>query len=240
MSDQKVPPGNSPASDRVEIETVVEGDEKATAKEQKRDYAGAVEKTDPEEIRLVRKLDYRIMPTLFAMYFLNYVDRNTLAQARLNGVEKELGMHGSQFNTAISILFVGYILTQVPMLAWYHQHSLPVTPLNPRSPEIKLPSKTYATVKSPSELSSPAQTSLSIVTPPKVTREILKEAQALDIPAVWLQPGTFDDEILEYAKQHFQAAIGGDGGNGDEGWCVLVDGEDGLQAAGVDWTLQKL
>ncbi|KAI1939176.1 hypothetical protein LOZ53_002004 [Ophidiomyces ophidiicola] len=114
MSDQKVPPGNSPASDRVEIETVVEGDEKATAKEQKRDYAGAVEKTDPEEIRLVRKLDYRIMPTLFAMYFLNYVDRNTLAQARLNGVEKELGMHGSQFNTAISILFVGYILTQVP------------------------------------------------------------------------------------------------------------------------------
>ncbi|KAI2003415.1 hypothetical protein LOZ51_000493 [Ophidiomyces ophidiicola] len=61
MSDQKVPPGNSPASDRVEIETVVEGDEKATAKEQKRDYAGAVEKTDPEEIRLVRKLDYRIM-----------------------------------------------------------------------------------------------------------------------------------------------------------------------------------
>ncbi|KAI1914149.1 hypothetical protein LOZ53_002006 [Ophidiomyces ophidiicola] len=126
------------------------------------------------------------------------------------------------------------------LLAWYHQHSLPVTPLNPRSPEIKLPSKTYATVKSPSELSSPAQTSLSIVTPPKVTREILKEAQALDIPAVWLQPGTFDDEILEYAKQHFQAAIGGDGGNGDEGWCVLVDGEDGLQAAGVDWTLQKL
>lgn len=48
------------------------------------------------------------------MYFLNYVDRNTLAQARLNGLEDELGMHGSQFNTTISILFVGYILTQVP------------------------------------------------------------------------------------------------------------------------------
>lgn len=48
------------------------------------------------------------------MYFLNYVDRNTLAQARLNGLEEELGMHGTQFNTTISILFVGYILTQVP------------------------------------------------------------------------------------------------------------------------------
>lgn len=42
--------------------------------EQKRDYAGAAAKTDPEEIRLVRKLDYRILPILFVMYFLNYVD----------------------------------------------------------------------------------------------------------------------------------------------------------------------
>jgi len=37
------------------------------------DYSGAVKKTDPAEIRLVRKLDFRIMPTLWAMYFLNYV-----------------------------------------------------------------------------------------------------------------------------------------------------------------------
>jgi hypothetical protein len=37
------------------------------------DYSGAVKKTSPEEIRLVRKLDLRIMPTLWAMYFLNYV-----------------------------------------------------------------------------------------------------------------------------------------------------------------------
>jgi hypothetical protein len=37
------------------------------------DYSGAVAKTSPEEIRLVRKLDFRIMPTLWAMYFLNYV-----------------------------------------------------------------------------------------------------------------------------------------------------------------------
>ena len=29
------------------------------------DYSGAVAKTDPAEIALVRKLDYRIMPALF-------------------------------------------------------------------------------------------------------------------------------------------------------------------------------
>ena len=43
-----------------------------------RDYAGAVAKSDPAEIKLVRKLDYRILPTLFIMYFLNYVDRKFL------------------------------------------------------------------------------------------------------------------------------------------------------------------
>jgi hypothetical protein len=37
------------------------------------DYSGAVKKSSPEEIALVRKLDFRIMPTLWAMYFLNYV-----------------------------------------------------------------------------------------------------------------------------------------------------------------------
>jgi hypothetical protein len=34
------------------------------------DYSGAVAKTDPEEIALVRKLDTRIMPALFCLYFL--------------------------------------------------------------------------------------------------------------------------------------------------------------------------
>jgi hypothetical protein len=34
------------------------------------DYSGAVAKTDAIEIALIRKLDLRITPTLFVMYFL--------------------------------------------------------------------------------------------------------------------------------------------------------------------------
>ena len=34
------------------------------------DYSGAVAKNDPVEIALVKKLDFRIMPTLWSMYFL--------------------------------------------------------------------------------------------------------------------------------------------------------------------------
>ncbi|KAL4816236.1 major facilitator superfamily domain-containing protein [Aspergillus spinulosporus] len=78
------------------------------------DYSGAVTKTDPREIKLVRKLDMRVMPIVWAMYFLNYVDRNAIASARLNGLEKDLGLQGTQYNTCISILFVGYLLMQIP------------------------------------------------------------------------------------------------------------------------------
>ncbi|KAH7368285.1 vitamin H transporter, partial [Plectosphaerella cucumerina] len=78
------------------------------------DYSGAVKKTSKEEIALVRKLDWRIMPTLWSMYFLNYLDRNAIAQARLDGLEDDLGLVGNQYNTCISILFVGYLLMQIP------------------------------------------------------------------------------------------------------------------------------
>jgi hypothetical protein len=37
------------------------------------------------------------------MYFLNYVDRNAIAQARLNNLEEDLGMSGVQFNTTVSM-----------------------------------------------------------------------------------------------------------------------------------------
>lgn len=48
----------------------------------------------------------------------------------------------------------------------------------------------------------------------------------MGVRAVWLQPGSFDDEGLEYARKEFKAGIGGAGGRGGEGWCVLVDGDE--------------
>ncbi|KAI1498133.1 major facilitator superfamily domain-containing protein [Biscogniauxia marginata] len=79
-----------------------------------RDYAGAQPKTDPKEIRLVRKLDLRVMPVLWLMYFFNFLDRGALAQARLNNLEDDLHMAGNDFNVAVSILTAGYVLMQIP------------------------------------------------------------------------------------------------------------------------------
>ncbi|KAK5072418.1 hypothetical protein LTR64_005112 [Lithohypha guttulata] len=78
------------------------------------DYSGAHEKTDPAEIKLVKRLDLFIMPTLWAMYWLNYLDRNAIALARLDNLQKDLKLTSAQYQTCVSILFVGYILGQVP------------------------------------------------------------------------------------------------------------------------------
>ncbi|ODA83533.1 hypothetical protein RJ55_02047 [Drechmeria coniospora] len=73
---------------------------------------------DPErralvEKRLKRKLDARC--SLFVLiYILNYLDRNNIAAARLKGLQDDLGLDDTQYATCLSILYVGYILMQVP------------------------------------------------------------------------------------------------------------------------------
>lgn len=66
------------------------------------------------ERRVVRKLDLRLLPILIIMYFFNFVDRSNLANARLGGLETDLNMTGTDFNLATSILFIGYIIMQLP------------------------------------------------------------------------------------------------------------------------------
>jgi predicted CoA-binding protein len=109
---------------------------------------------------------------------------------------------------------------------------LPVTPINPVSKAINARGEEHSTVASLSALPNPKDTSISVITPPSVTLEALKEAKELGVPAVWMQPGAFDAEVLKFANDNFKAVVAGEGGWGDEGWCVLVDGERGLKAVG--------
>lgn len=149
--------------------------------------------------------------------------------------------HKSQYRTRSTFFLPSRKTSHIysrTVFAWYLRHSLPATPINPRSPTVNILKQDHTTVASPTALSDPPASSysLSVITPPAVTKQLLKEAKEAGIPAVWLQPGSFDREVLEYAKANFKAAIGGDGGNGGEGWCVLVDGEEGLRIAGREWS----
>jgi predicted CoA-binding protein len=147
------------------------------------------------------------------------------AAAKTFFTAKQFAVAGASSNTAK----FGYKL-----FVWYQDHDLKVTPLNPSASSITVGSKEYDTVASPSKLTDPTNTSLSIVTPPAVTAKLLEEAKAAGIKAVWLQPGTYTDKEFDYALKEFPgAAVGGhaDGTVGGEGWCVLVDGDEAIDAA---------
>ncbi len=59
-----------------------------------------------QDKKLLKKVDIRLLPFLILMYLLNFLDRSNLAQARLGSLEADLGMTGTDFNLATSILFV--------------------------------------------------------------------------------------------------------------------------------------
>ncbi|EME84080.1 uncharacterized protein MYCFIDRAFT_187237 [Pseudocercospora fijiensis CIRAD86] len=74
--------------------------------------------SDEEIKRLGRKttfkLDMFVMPAMTIMYILNYLDRQNIAASKLANIMEDLDITVTQYNACVSILFVGYILMQVP------------------------------------------------------------------------------------------------------------------------------
>lgn len=105
----------------------VHSDDNISAAEGQVDIPDAAYRRMPESLRnlsedelntlnkkIVRKVDFLVLPTIGILYILNYVDRQNLAAAKLQGIMEDLNMTTQQFATAVSILFVGYLPFQIP------------------------------------------------------------------------------------------------------------------------------
>ncbi|PFH46169.1 hypothetical protein AMATHDRAFT_77797 [Amanita thiersii Skay4041] len=77
------------------------------------DDFGGPETRKELERKLLLKIDLR-MGIMVVIYILNYIDRNNAAAARLRGFEADLNLKGQEFATLLSILYVGYIIMQIP------------------------------------------------------------------------------------------------------------------------------
>ncbi|EHY55003.1 MFS-type transporter efuF [Exophiala dermatitidis] len=64
--------------------------------------------------RVRRKVDIRLLGMAWLMLMFNYFDRCIIAAARVVGIQKSLHMNSTQYGTAVGILYVGYVLMQVP------------------------------------------------------------------------------------------------------------------------------
>lgn len=66
------------------------------------------------ERRLLLKLDLHVVPVIALLYMVAFIDRVNLGNARIQGLEKDLGMSGHDYNVAAMIFFIPYILLEVP------------------------------------------------------------------------------------------------------------------------------
>ncbi|KAM0717210.1 hypothetical protein Q7P37_007062 [Cladosporium fusiforme] len=70
---------------------------------------------DPKETkRILRKVDVRLIPVLALLYLLAFLDRSNIANARVAGMNDELGLTGSQYNMALTVFFFPYAIFEVP------------------------------------------------------------------------------------------------------------------------------
>ncbi|KAL9126925.1 MAG: hypothetical protein Q9217_004101 [Psora testacea] len=64
--------------------------------------------------KLVTKIDLRVIPVLSILYLLAFLDRTNIANAAVYGLQEDLGLTGTQYNTALTIFFVPYIVFEIP------------------------------------------------------------------------------------------------------------------------------
>ncbi|KAF5266720.1 hypothetical protein FOXYS1_2419 [Fusarium oxysporum] len=67
-----------------------------------------------EERRLVRKIDFTLLPCLWWMYVLAYLDRGNIANANAAGMSESLNMKDNDYSLLVYLFFVGYFLCEVP------------------------------------------------------------------------------------------------------------------------------
>jgi hypothetical protein len=63
--------------------------------------------------RTMWKIDSRLIPILTIVYLFAFLDRANIGNANVFGLSTDLGLHGSQYNVALCIFFVPYILFEV-------------------------------------------------------------------------------------------------------------------------------
>ncbi|RLL93481.1 hypothetical protein CFD26_101905 [Aspergillus turcosus] len=79
----------------------------------------------PEEAkRVLRKIDTRLIPLLFVIYMLQYLDKNSLNFASVYGLQQGTKLHGQDYSWLGSIFYFGYLIAQYP--AGYALQRLPM------------------------------------------------------------------------------------------------------------------
>ena len=96
------------------------------------------------------------------------------------------------------------------VLRCYQQHGHEVYPINARATEVE-GLKAYASLGAlPVKV-----TAISVITPPAITEQVVREAAAAGVTHIWMQPGAESEEAVRLADASGMTVIA-------NGPCVLV------------------
>ena len=78
-------------------------------------YLRSKSSPDPDlDRRILRKCDLQVIPISYILYMLSSLDHTNLGNVRIYGLEKDLGIKGNDYNIAVQIFIIAYILLEVP------------------------------------------------------------------------------------------------------------------------------
>lgn len=70
--------------------------------------------TEKEKALLLRRIDWIILPPLTLLFFLSFLDRSNIGNAKLDGLTTDLKMTGEQYLVTLSVFFIGYCAFEIP------------------------------------------------------------------------------------------------------------------------------
>ncbi|EHA19264.1 hypothetical protein ASPNIDRAFT_38687 [Aspergillus niger ATCC 1015] len=88
------------------------------------DATEVVSFTPEEEKALVKKIDMTLLPTVWVMYLLSYLDRTNIGNAKISGMEVDLNLTSNEYSIALVVFFVGYVVFEVPSKYDFSTHDL--------------------------------------------------------------------------------------------------------------------
>lgn len=76
--------------------------------------------TNSFEAKLIRKLQWRLIPFLFFLYVISFIDRSNISIAALT-MNKDLAISSEQFGWVAGVFFFGYVLSGIPSNLMLHR-----------------------------------------------------------------------------------------------------------------------
>lgn len=90
-----------------------------------REFLWGAKSSNPEEVKLLFKIDWFVLSFCCLLYWVNYLDRLNLSNAYVSGMKEDLNMKGNEYNLINTCFSIGYTVALIP-------HNLILLKVRPR------------------------------------------------------------------------------------------------------------